>query len=249
MAEPQKMVHLSPVQRKRKKFSHPLTDNASLQLTEKGLNILLETYFENRSVEIGKKLMVSYFRLLRSTVARYLYHWPVTRRFLDEMVSAGAEAIIRVIAKLQPEQLRGWKGGEDENNSKAIGGLIENAIRHSIETTINNLRGVIPASERTNRGRETRHKNPIYGTINVDLSDEAVQKSQGYVDLDLFIFEIKDALDKITSTVISKKIASQENWGLSNLELGKKLGISSRWVRSVRNKLRKKYLKLGEKNA
>jgi len=248
MAEPQKMVHLSPIQRKRKKFSHPLIDNASPQLTEEGLNILLETYFKNRSVKIGQRLMVSYFRLLRSTVARYLYHWPVTQRFLDEMVSVGAEAIIQIIVKLQPWQLKDWKDGKGENNSRVIGGLIENAIRHSIETTINNLRGVIPASERTNRSRETKREKPIYGTIDANLSDEIVQKTQEYVNLNSFIFEIKDVLNKIALTATSKKIMDQENWGLSNLELGKKLGISSRWVRSIRNMLYKKYLKLGEKN-
>ena len=242
MAEPQKMVHLSPAQNRRKKFSHPLTDGAAEPLPNVVLTLLLDVYFVTRDVEAGEALIVNYFRLLRSTIAKYLFHWPVSRRFLDEMVSAGAEAITQVIHDLQPGQL------VKETNSLSVGSLIERAIRRAVETTINDLRGVIPASERTNRGREAKQENPIYGTVNVDLASSNVYDSQVYLDIGSFIFELQDALAKLAPSGASRQIFAQENWGLSNAELGQKLNLTPRWVRFIRTKLRKEYLNLGERH-
>lgn len=245
MAEPQKMVHLTPAQRKRKKFNHTLTDKIAPQLSKELLDNLLLVYFNtdigtSENTEVRHRLISNYLRLLRSTVARYLYHWPVSRRFLDEMVSTGAEAIIKVIDNLEPEQL------DSEDAYRSLGGLVENAIRHNIETIINKLRGIAPASERTNRRRERRNKRPIYGNIETGLASEDVKNSREYVDIDPFIFELEDTIIALAKTEIERQVLAKENWGLSNAELSKKLGKSQRWVLAVRNRLRERYIKLGE---
>lgn len=246
MAEALKMVHLTPGQRKRRKFNHLLTGNAARPMTEKRLNTLLSIYFDTSKEDklrtaVGKELMTNYLRLLGSTVGRYLYHWPVSRRFLDEMISVGTEAIVKIITKLKPEQL------EKENNSNIVlGHLIENAIRHDIETVINNLRGIAPASERTNRNRETICEKPIYGLIEASLTSENIKDSQEYNDIDSFLFEVRDSIEKIAQTKLEKQVLAQENWGLSNAELSKKLGKSVQWILEIRNRLRERYQKLGE---
>jgi hypothetical protein len=225
-----------------------LINNAPPPLTEECLDQLLVEYFEtakedSRHIEIGQELISNYLCLLRSTVARYLYHWPVSRRFLDEMISTGAEAIAQIIVKLHPAQLK-----KDISNFQALGGLVENAIRHDIETTINNFRGIAPASERTNRGREMQNQKPIYGNIETGLANENVTDTCEYRDIESFIFETEDAIETIAETEFERQVLARENWGLSNAELGKKLDKSSRWVFTVRNRLRKRYQKLGEIN-
>jgi hypothetical protein len=154
------------------------------------------------------------------------------------MVSTGAEAITKVIVKLRPEQLEGG------DRFQILGGLVENAVRQSIETVVNDFRGVAPASERTNRTREARRQRPIYGTIKTGLGGD-VQDSQEYDDIDLFVFEIEDAIEKIAKTELEKQILTKENWSLSHAELGKKLGKGEHWILEVRGKLYNRYMKLG----
>jgi len=243
MAEAQKMVHLTPAQRGQKRFSHPLTGNAPRPMTEEQLNPLLLAYFDTIEgselhAEIGGKLMVNYLRMLGSMTGRYLYHWPVTRRFLDEMISAGAEAITKVIVKLRPEHL------EDRDKFRTLGHLIESSIRKSIETIINDFRGVAPMDDRVNRGREAKNQKPIYGTVKTDLGED-VKNSQRYNDTGLFILEMEDAIEKIARTETERQILAKGNWGLSNAELGRKLGMSERWMFETRGQLYERYMKLG----
>lgn len=243
MPEPQKVVHLTAAQRKRKKFKHPLLDDVPCLLTPEQFDELLSAYFgadkdDARHSEARQELIVSYFRLLRSVVARFLYHWPISRRFLDEMVSKGAEVITKTIANLEPNQLY---GGDDFN---ALGGLIESSIRYGIEDTINKLRGVVPASRRTNHYRERAGKSPVYGSIEADLMSEEVQNSQTYTDIDTTIFEVQDSLREIAKTDIEVQVLKQENWQLSDAELAKKLGRTERGILWIRTKLRERYNKL-----
>lgn len=246
MSEPQKMVHLTPVQRYRRKFSHPLTDSAPPQLSEGVLRTVLAIYLNPPQITAGlvakEKLMVSFFRLLRSTVARYNYHWVVCRRFIPEMVSAGSEAIVDTILKLTPEQVKG------DNKTQAIGGLIEGAIRHSIETTINDLRGVLPASERTNRSRESDDRRPIYGSIEADLASNHVKNLQAYLDPNFLLIEMRDAIMVIAKSPIEKAVCAYSNWGLSNRAIAKKINISPQHVGRVRTILRQRYQELGERH-
>lgn len=246
MPEPQKMVHLTPAQQYRKKFSHPLTDKAPPPLTEEQLRELLSVYFSPPRIVDGlaarDQLMVSFFRLLRSTAARYNYHWVVCRRFIPEMISAGGEAIVNVILKLTPNQVSG------DDKRKMLGGLIEGAIRHSIETTINNLRGVLPASERTNRGRESDDRRPIYGSIETGLASDHVKNLKEYLDPAFFRVDVEDAIAAIAKSPVEKAVCARSSWGLSNFELSKKLGISPQHVGRVRTTLRLRYQELGERD-
>jgi len=243
MVEPQKMVHLTPAQIRRKKFNHPLTENASPPLTEEQLDSLLLIYFkldsaDKRYIEIRNSLVVNYFSLLNYIVARYLFHWPVTRRFLDEMISAGVEAIIKVITKLKPAQL-------EERNLVC---WVEGAIRFGIETIVNDLRGIAPASRSTNFDRERVNKKPIYGDVVANLSSEWVKSVAMYYDAGLRIFEAGDAVEIIAHTKFERQVLAQENWSLTNAELGEKLNASSQHIGRVRKCLRDRYMKLGGKH-
>jgi hypothetical protein len=243
MPEPQKMVHLTPAQRRRKKFNHPLMDDAPRPLGETHLNQLLLSYFETDRdsesyLEIRQTLVINYFRLLGGAISRYLYYWPVSRRLLDEMVSTGVESIIRIITELKPERLQEgcW--------FKSLGGLIDRYIRRDIEITINNFRGIVPAPHRTNCRREQGGNAAIHGSIETNLASEEVKNSQEYEDIDPIIFEVRDTLKKIAKTDFEKQILMDENWGLSDGELATKLGRGRTWILKVRRRLRERYDKL-----
>lgn len=243
MPEPQKVVHLTAAQMQRKRFRHPLMDNPPLLLTAEHLNQLLTTYFEtdkdsDRHVETRQELIINYFRLLGSVVARYLYHWPVSRRFLDEMVSTGVETITSIITSLTPGRLTSG------DQFRSLGGLIEGRLRYAIEDTINELRGIAPAPRTTNRDKERAGGTPVYGTVEADLTSDEVKNSQAYVDDASLVFELKDALNKIAETTFEKQILMGENWGLSSVDVAKRLNTSPQWVAKVRSRLCERYTKL-----
>ena len=171
-------------------------------------------------------------------MARYLYHWPLTRRFLDEMISAGAEAIVKVITNLTPEKLV----------ERDLINWVDGAVRFNIESIINDLRGVVAASRPTNFERERVGRLPVYGNVETGLTSEVIQVSKSYNDSGLLLIEVRDALEVIAQTDIEKQIVLQENWGLSHVELGLKLGISPEHAGRLRNCLRDRYNKLGEKH-
>lgn len=240
MPEPQKMVHLTSAQKRRKSFQHPLIDNVPSLLTAEYLNQLLVVYFatDKNSVKhttFKQELIVNYFRLLASVIARYLYYWPVSRRFLDEMISTGAETITRIITNLKPGRIT------EGDWFRSLGGLIEGWLRFDIEDTINKLRGIAPAPRSTNQGKERAGKRPIYGNVEANLMSEEVKNSQEYTDIDPVILEIKDTLRKIAKTDYEVQILMDENWGRSNAEVAEKLGKTPQWISTVRKRLRERY--------
>jgi hypothetical protein len=243
MPEPQKMVHLTPAQRRRKKFNHPLMDDAPSPLGAEQLNQLLLDYFETDRtsesyLEIRQTLVINYFRLLGGAISRYLYYWPVSRRLLDEMVSTGVESIVRIITELKSERL------QEGNWFKSLGGLIDRYIRRDIEIAINDFRGIVPAPHRTNCRREQRGSTAIHGSIETSLTNEEVTNSQEYEDIDPIILEVKDTLKNIAKTDFERQILMDENWGLSDGELATKLGKGRPYILKVRRRLRERYDKL-----
>jgi hypothetical protein len=242
MPEALKMVHLTPGQKRRKKFCHPLIDKAPPHLSDEQLKQLLLNYFEpgiekTYHAEITEILIINYLRLLGGTIARYLYYWPLTRRFLDEMISTGVEAITKVIIELTLEKLA----------KRDLVNWIDGAIRFSIETTINDLRGIVTASRPTNFNREREKRKPVYGNIEAALTSDRAQDSKQYEDLTFLIFEIGDAFEVIARSKLERRILAEENWGLSHVELGQKLCTSSQHIGRLRNCLWDRYNKLGER--
>jgi hypothetical protein len=158
------------------------------------------------------------------------------------MVSAGSEAIVKAVDnKLTPERF------EDGDRRRVLGGIAESAIRHSIETIINNLRGVMPASERTNRTMEMKKLPPIYGNTETDLQATSVRELSQSQDEDIVAFEVMDAIRTLADTNLETKILRRSNWGLTNTQVGHKVGASPQHVGRVRSYLRKRYMELGDK--
>lgn len=209
------LVHLQPWQRTIKRFKHPFFELAA------------ESPSFNDPV-------FTHLPLLYNIVGRYLYHWPLTQRFLDEMVSVGLLAIVECATKNTP--------------------LTENSyspICNAIETEINQLQGIVPAPLRTNTRRCSQNKPPIFGQIESDLSTQAAEKDTGHVLVD--ILEIVGILKNATRQRMQElklilTILDSENWGLSVEDLSIQLGLSRSRVRQCQQKLLTHYYKLAGEN-
>lgn len=226
-----KVVHLTKVQRIKKKFSHPLLNDPPPALIGGQLEIVLEQYFAG-SKEARDELILGHFRYLRALVARYLYHWPITRPFLDEMVSVGLETIVEAVDNLKQSDL---SGGTDYSFLKYLRGRVIGKI----EREINNLRAITSASRRRNQILEKKGVEAIYRENEADLTN--VGSACGCFDNEFIFLEIRDTLKAIVKNDKEKRIIAEENWGLSNKEIAQKYGISERQVRRVRLNLLKRY--------
>lgn len=79
--------------------------------------------------------------VVRRVVGNYLYYWPETEPLLEEMVSAGLQALCEFDKWDKPKAL--W-----------------NRVRHVIEVEINNHKSIVRASFSTNRNL-ARDKKPL----------------------------------------------------------------------------------------
>lgn len=162
------VIRLRPGQNQFKDFKHLLLDQSNdYKLTD-------EQFEEaDRDSQVLSRMWV-----VRRTVGRYLYHWPVTEIWLDDMASVGLQVI---------------SGSEDLTNEKRL----MNQLRHHIETMLNDNQSLVRASLMTNRRRLTAGKELEYAEIeslhNVGEEDDALQQAelldeltpedrQGYLD-------------------------------------------------------------------
>jgi len=226
-----KVVHLTKAQRRKKKFSHPLLNDAPPALIGEQLEIVLEQYFVGNE-EAREELILGHFRYLRSLVARYLYYWPITRPFLDEMVSVGLETIVVAVNNLKQSDL-------DGSDSYSFLKHLRGRLIGKIEGEINDLRAVASASRRRNQILEKGGVEAIYRVNEADLTD--VKNACGRFDNEFTFFEIRDVLKATVKNDKEKRIIAEENWGLSNKEIAQKCEISERQVRRVRLNLLKRY--------
>ena len=63
---------------------------------------LLKQYYTTPTQELRDELFFSNLHLVRHTVGRYLAHWPETKRFEEDMISTGCEAVLKSIDKIKP---------------------------------------------------------------------------------------------------------------------------------------------------
>jgi len=229
-----KVVHLTKVQRMKKKFSHPLLNNAPPALLGEQLEVVLERYFTGNK-EARDELIFGHFRYLRALVARYLYYWPITRPFLDEMVSVGLETIVEAVDNLKQSDL-------DSNTDYSFLRYLRGRIIGKIEREVNDLRAITSASRRRNQILEGEGTEAIYRENEADLTN--VNSACGCFDSGFIFLEMQDILKAIAKNNKERGIIAEANWGLSNKEIAQKCEISERQVRRIRLNLLKRYYTL-----
>jgi len=225
-------VRLLPNNMRVRPFDHPVTNAPGPPLTPDEERILLEEHF-NGNKEARDKLILGYLGLLRNLVGRYLYHWPVTRRFTEEMVSEGLVALTVAIDGFPPEAL-----GEIELRL-----TVKDKIRHGIESFLSNFRGIVPAPFTVNRDRVADGKRPIYGHVTAGLN--SVAESACYEDGNAVKVDVVDTVDAIRQeTNIKYKILDEKYWGCPAAEVAKELGVHASTVWRYRRELLDEYKQL-----
>jgi len=152
------VIRLRPGQNQTQPFGHPLLDNCDdYKLTPQ--------QFKTASQE---EKQLSMLWLIRWMVGKYLFHWPMTEPFLDDMCSVGFETLC---------------GYPDLTNEK---GLI-NKLHEQIETYLNNNRAIVRASLSTNKSRSSEGRE-------LEYAESESLYNVGAEDMDLLQAELIDTL-------------------------------------------------------
>lgn len=152
------VIRLLPDQNRYKDFSHPLLDEAEkYRLTEKQFKTATK-----------KEQQLSFLWVVRQVVGRYLYHWPISKIWLDEMCSTGMEVICEI---------------EDLTNDRAI----MNKLQDAIDRTLNNARSLVRASLSTNKSRSANDEE-------LEYVETVPLHNIGAEDMDLLQAELIDEL-------------------------------------------------------
>lgn len=228
------MVKLRPSQQKVRPFKHPLLDSATGPLDEERAGILMSEAIEG-SKDAKQELVLGHLSMLRHTVGRYLYHWPLTRRFKDEMVSAGLYALTYAVNRLKADTL-----GE-----QSLGRYLLNHVCKRIELEVAKLRGICPAPPRTNQRRVKNGAEPIFGEVEADVYDPVRADGYFYIEEGFEECDIRDVLSRLKEESHKcELLLSEECWGLNDTEAAKLTGIPRQTVRWYRNEMLKRYREL-----
>jgi hypothetical protein len=227
------IVKLYPNQQKAKPFKHPLLNDAKNSLTDVEIEELVLAVLQWKSVSASEKLILAHLPLLRQIIGRYLFYWPLTNRFLEDMVSAGVYAITIALNNLTEKRLQ----------NKSIGTYLANHICEHIEIEISKLRGIAPAPKRTNFRRVKQGKDPIFGTVEASLT--SAKDSCFYLDSSFEEVAIIDVLEYMEKELGKPEILFDSKlWGLSDSEAADEIGVPRRTVGYRRAILYKRFLEL-----
>lgn len=176
------LIHLTSRQTKQAKFNHPLLEN-SKELEADVLDKLIEFYIASHDKTAFDDLILGNLILVKWVVGRFLYHWPESREFEDDMASEGIVAITEIVTGLT-EVLPGVQ----------LRAMIVARVKGKIERYLNDNRSLVRASTRTNQRRFREGKDLEY-TNTVQLDERAVSA----LDDNLAAIDILDSLDSIES--------------------------------------------------
>ena len=228
------MVKLKPSQQGGQLFRHPVFKGTKRPLTDEQIEELLPKSIAGEQ-SAREALILGHMAMLKSTVGRYLKHWPLTRRFKDEMISAGLLTLTRVITNLQDDTL----------GDRPLGPYLLNHICKHLEIEIATLRGIAPAPVRTNQRRIKDGKSPIYGAIECDLNTAGVEERSCYYEAGFEEVDTMEIIDKLRiESHNCELLLDQEYWGLNDSEAAKRTGIPQQTVQWYRTKMLKRYREL-----
>jgi DNA-directed RNA polymerase specialized sigma subunit len=222
------MVKLRPDQQRVRSFKHDLLDTASKPL--KNVDLLVEQAIAGNEYA-RDALIVGHLSMLRHTIGRYLYHWPVTRRFKDDMVSAGLLVMTRAIVNLKLDTLA----------NQTLGQYLLNNICAAVEDEVARLRGICPRGPSTNRRYAQQGHDPFYGDVETDV----IENAQVYIEPGFEEFDVLDVIEKLKQeTGVCTQLLDKELWGLTDIEIATRLNVSDDTVYRHRLKMLQRYLEL-----
>jgi len=224
------LIRLTAWQRSVKLFKHPMFEGTEILDAD-----TLEALVGQRHEKGGEDTLILALRsTVRYLVGRYLWHWPASRPFLDEMVCEGMLAVTLMVRELEPEML------EDSNIQK----LTSSRVCWRIENMLNKSQGVASASLWTQRERVEDGIDPIYLISEREpIHEDKATASDEHEKLEMLdtVHHIRDECS------IACVILDPKNWGLTDDELSARIGVTRTTVMRRRSALLTEFLeRIGE---
>lgn len=151
-----RVVKLSKTQNQVTWVNNPVFNSATILSDEENTK-LLNRFLEDPTLQ--DEAVFANLHLVRHTVGRYLFHWPETRRFEDDMISTGMMALIQLLLKVKRHEIGYFR-------AKAV-----IHIKGEIEQFLNKNQSNVTASHMTNYRRLSQGK-PIASKQDFPLSYE-----------------------------------------------------------------------------
>ena len=144
------IIHLTSRQKNLLPFAHPVLGDRSAELTEEEVGPLVNRHLagDKSATDV---LVMGNLVLVKWLVGRYLYHWPESWRFEEDMCSEGITAVVQGIGEID-----GPVGGG------AIRAVLVVKIKKAIEEYLNDFRSPVYASLSTNYRRIRDGREPEY---------------------------------------------------------------------------------------
>ncbi len=183
------IIHLTGRQKNRLPFSHPVLDCREHELTVDEIGPLVERHLKGDAAAT-EALILGNLVLVKWLVGRYLFHWPESRRFEDEICSEGLVAVTEGIREI-----------DGPVGAGAIRAVLVVKIKSAIETFLNDFRSPIHASLSTNWRRVRQGRDPEYQyTEAVGVTPESggsVRNDVGVYDDTPAYVDVLDSLERL----------------------------------------------------
>lgn len=141
------IIHLKKTQLIPAPVRHPIFE---VEIPTESLEILAKRCVENPTKENKDLVVLRCLPLLRYIVGRFLYHWPLTASFSDDIVGEGALALCRAVNNLS------------ERNLDNLASYFMGTTRKAIEYYMNSVRSIAAPTLKLNYLKRQELGEPVY---------------------------------------------------------------------------------------
>lgn len=219
------IVSLRPSHTAMKAFRHPLLVNV-VSYTDVEMDKLVDEL--KGEPQIRTTMICALRCCLKNTVGRYLFHWPVSRPFVDDMVSEGFTALCEIPL--------------DKLSKHGILKVANRRIQDKLNLFLNRNQSLASPSLRKQKYLQKDGEEPIYRSQTMVGYKEAIHPLESG---DEWKRDTLDALSKIKPRDnIDAAILEQANWGRRYQELADELNVGVGTICRRKKALHKQFLKL-----
>jgi hypothetical protein len=209
-----------------KVFTHPLLPNVKAYTVEE-INKLVDELKDDPNFR-ATMIDALVRSCLRCMVGKYLFHWPVSRPFTDDMVSEGFTAICEIPL--------------DKLSKHGILKVATRRVQDKINLFLNKNQSLSSPSLRKQKYLQRDGEEPIYRSQSTDRYRENLHPMD---DGDEWKRDMLDALGKIKPRDhIDATILKRTNWGRRYQELADELNVGVGTIYRRKKALHKQFLQL-----
>lgn len=211
-----KVIKLNLNMNKSTPITHPLLDDAKIYTNE---TINAYARFAVNNAAYREDFFFSLKACVKNTVGRYIYYYPETKAFLDDMVSEAFFVVSKFVNEISLDMVEKYD----------ILNIVQGRIKSRLETYLNRNYYIVTSGMKTHRNRFKNGEEALcYSSC--DLCVDPLD------DGDEWKRDLLDTLNHIAKDHIDEYILKQENWGRTYQSLADdlKVGVGTIHRRKVR---------------